>query len=204
MNSSTVVFLATLLLAPTALAISKTELTVQGIITPSACDPVVSSGGVVDYGKMTAKELNPEQPTSLPPQFLRLSIQCEGPTMLALDTIDNRAGSSINQYRHGLGMTPSNEKLGSVSFHLRNPVADGAPVRTLNSTDGGASWVPSSMLSFFTLTAIAAAGTSTTPIAITRFDADMQLYTAIDGTDRLTVLDEIPMDGHATLQMKYL
>ena len=54
------------------------------------------------------------------------------------------------------------------------------------------------------LTAISALGGSYTPIAVTRFTADLNLYTVIDGTDRLTVLDEVPLDGHATVQLKYL
>ncbi|MCP2054889.1 UNVERIFIED_ORG: type 1 fimbria pilin [Pseudomonas fluorescens] len=41
-----------LLLCPTAFAASNTELLVQGIITPSACAPVVSGGGNVDFGKV--------------------------------------------------------------------------------------------------------------------------------------------------------
>jgi type 1 fimbria pilin len=205
MNSSPVVFLAALLLAPSAFAASSTDLVVQGSITPNACDPTISGGGVVDYGKMTAKDLSADQPTLLPRQTLQLSIQCNNPTLLAFNTIDNRAGSSaINQHWHGLGMTPDNEKLGSSGFGLYNAVADDQPARTLTSTDGGVTWMHSVFLGHSTLTAIGAAGTSQVPIAVTRFTADLSLYTVIDSADRLTVLDEIPLDGYATLQLIYL
>ncbi|MGA9702732.1 DUF1120 domain-containing protein [Pseudomonas sp.] len=205
MNASPVVFLATLLLAPPVLAASTTDFTVKGTITPNACDPMLSGGGVVDYGKMTAKALIPDAPTSLPPQVMQLEIQCDSPTFLALNTIDNRAGSSaISPRAHGLGMTPNDEKLGSVNFGLYNAVADGNVVRTITSQDGGATWQPSVMLSHYVMTAIGRADFSLTPIAVTRFTADLRLYTMIDGTDRLTVLDEVPMDGHVTVQMTYL
>ncbi|MHA6577529.1 DUF1120 domain-containing protein [Pseudomonas yamanorum] len=205
MNSSPVVFLATLLLAPAVFAASSTDLAVKGTITPNACDPTISGGGVVDYGKMTAKDLSADKPTSLPRQTLQLRIECNQKTLLAFSTIDNRAGTSaINENWHGLGMTPDDEKLGSTGFGLYNAVADDAPAKTLVSSDGGITWRPSVFLGHTSLTAIGAAGNSLVPIAVTRFTADLSLYTMIDGADRLTVLDEIPLDGHATLQMKYL
>lgn len=205
MNSSPAVFLAALLLAPTVLAASRADFAVTGIITPSACDPTLSGGGVVDYGKMPAKALSADLPTSLAPQTMQLEILCEAPTFLAMTTFDNRAGTSaINRNWHGLGTTANNEKLGSAGFGLYNAVADGVAAQIITSTDGGASWRPSVLLGPHLQTSVAAAGTVYTPIAVTRFTADLRLYTMIDGTDRLTVLDEVPLDGNATVQLKYL
>ncbi|AUG06016.1 DUF1120 domain-containing protein [Pseudomonas sp. S09G 359] len=204
MNFSPAVFLAAVLLAPTALAASNTDFAVIGIITPNACDPKLSGGGVVDYGKMTAKELSADLPTSLTPQTMQLEILCDAPTFLAMSTFDNRAGTSaINQNWHGLGMTANNEKLGSAGFGLFNPVADGVAAKIIVSSDGGATWRPSVSLGPHLQTAIAV-GTGLTPIAVTRFTAELRLFTMIDGTDRLTVLDEVPLDGNATVQLKYL
>jgi hypothetical protein len=205
MNSSSAVFLATLLLAPTVLAASSTDLAVTGTITPNACEPMLSSGGVVDYGKMAAKELSADRPTSLQWQVMQLEILCDAPTFIALNTIDNRAGTAaINQNWHGLGTTTNDEKLGSTGFGLYNAVADGLAAKTITSTDGGATWSPSVFLGHSLITSIAAAGNSVTPIAVERFSADLRVYTMVDGTDRLTVLDEVPLDGHATVQLKYL
>ena len=205
MNASPIVFLATLLLTPTVLAASSADFAVTGTITPNACEPMLSGGGIVDFGKMTAKELSADRPTSLPRQTVQLAIQCDAPTFLALSTIDNRPGTSaINPNWHGLGTTTDDEKLGSVGFGLYNQIADGVAVQTITSENGGASWIPSVYLGSNVLTAISALGGSYTPIAVTRFTADLNLYTVIDGTDRLTVLDEVPLDGHATVQLKYL
>ncbi len=204
MNFSPAVFLSAVLLAPTALAASNADFAVIGIITPNACDPKLSGGGVVDYGKMTAKELSADLPTSLAPQTMQLEILCDAPTFLAMSTFDNREGTSaINQNWHGLGMTSNNEKLGSAGFGLFNPVADGVAARIIASSDGGATWRPSVSLGPHLQTAIAV-GTSLTPIAVRRFTAELRLFTMIDGTDRLTVLDEVPLDGNATVQLKYL
>ncbi|WP_330220783.1 DUF1120 domain-containing protein [Pseudomonas frederiksbergensis] len=56
-------------LAPYALAASSTDLTVTGTITPSACTPSLSGNGVVDYGKISARDLN--QDTSTPSKIAR-------------------------------------------------------------------------------------------------------------------------------------
>lgn len=205
MNFSPAVFFAAVLLTPTVLASSSADFAVMGTITPNACDPTLSNAGVVDYGKMTAKELSADTPTSLAPQTMQLNIQCDAPTFLSLTTIDNRSGTSaINQNWHGLGMTSNNEKLGSTGFGLFNPIADGVAVKTVTSADGGATWLPSVSLGHTRQTSIAAAGPSHSPIAVTRFTADLRLFTMIDGTDRLTVLEEVPLDGQATVQLKYL
>ncbi|WDU61342.1 DUF1120 domain-containing protein [Pseudomonas poae] len=205
MNSSPAVFLAAVLLAPSVLADSSADFAVIGTITPNACAPSISGGGVVDYGKMTAKELSADRPTSLTPQTLQLEILCEAPTFLALSTIDNRAGTAaVNSNWHGLGLTPGNEKLGSVGFGLYNKMADGVAVRTATSSDGGATWIPSVFLGHNLLTAIIPATSGSSPIAVTHFTADLRLYTMIDASDRLTVLEEVPLDGYATVQMKYL
>ncbi len=121
-----------------AMAASNTDLTVKGSITPSACAPLISGGGMIDFGKLAVKDLNAEQYTSLPNQSIQLSVRCEAPTFFTLTTIDNRAGSSANHdFWHGLGITPEGEKLGGTAFHLYAPVADGVAVRTITSQDGG-------------------------------------------------------------------
>ena len=42
------------------------------------------------------------------------------------------------------------------------------------------------------------------PAAVQEFDAEIRLYTHIAPTERLTLLDEVPVDGHATVQLTYL
>lgn len=204
MNAFASRLMLTLLLAPPAFAASTSDLSVKGSITPSACEPLISGGGVVDFGKISVGSLNADQFTALPNQSLHLSVRCEGATFFTLNTVDNRAGTSANHdYWHGLGMTPNNEKIGGSSFHLYTPVADGVAARIINSNDGGVSWIPASQLNHLWLTAIAR-GSNNVPAAVQEFDAEIRLYTHIAPTERLTLLDEVPIDGHATVQLTYL
>jgi hypothetical protein len=204
MNAFASRLLLTLLFAPSAFAASSTDMTVKGVIVPSACEPLISGGGVVDFGKMSAKELSADQPTTLPGQTMQLSVRCEGPTFFTLNTIDNRSGSSANHADwHGLGMTSEGEKLGGSAFHLHTPMADGVPAHTITSTDGGATWQINSMLSHTMLTAVAM-GEGRVPIAVSSFDAEIRLHTHIAPANSLTLTDEVPVDGHATVQVNYL
>ena len=106
---------------PGAIAASNTDLSVTGIITPASCTPSLSDGGVVDHGKLTARDLELDKPTSLQTGEMRLHVQCEGATFFTLTTLDNRAGSSaINPAHHGLGIINDDQKLGSVALGNEN------------------------------------------------------------------------------------
>lgn len=191
-------------LTPGAFAASSTDVNVSGTITPSACAPVLSNGGVIDHGKMTAKDLQPASPTRLTPAEMRLEVLCEGETFFTLSTVDNRAGTSaINPRHHGLGLTPQKEKLGSVSFSLFDPLADNTPVKVITSSNGGANWDESIYLGHEALTSFAAVGGPNTPIALKTLSARLRALSIIVPATNLTLLDEVPIDGQATLQLKY-
>lgn len=191
--------------APGVYAASSTDLSVTGTITPSSCTPTLSNGGVVDHGKMTAKDLEPVKPTSLAPAELRLEVHCEGETFFTLTTVDNRAGTSaINPAFHGLGMTAEKEKLGSVAFSLFDPVADEASVNVITSRNGGVNWSINPYLGHEALTSFAAIGGPNTPIALRDLSARLRTFAIIVPSSDLTLLDEVPIDGQATLQLKYL
>lgn len=191
--------------APGVFAASSADLSVTGTITPSSCTPTLSNGGVVDHGKMTAKDLETVMPTSLAPAELRLEVHCEGETFFTLTTVDNRAGTSaINPAFHGLGMTAEKEKLGSVAFALFDPVADEASVNVITSRNGGVNWSINPYLGHEALTSFAAIGGPNTPIALRDLSARLRTFAIIVPSSDLTLLDEVPIDGQATLQLKYL
>ncbi|WP_242171486.1 MULTISPECIES: DUF1120 domain-containing protein [unclassified Pseudomonas] len=191
--------------APGAFAASNTDLSVTGVITPSSCTPTLSDGGIVDHGKLTARDLDPDKPTSLQAGEMTLLVNCEGPTFFTLSTEDSRAGSAaLNPAHHGLGMTNDDEKLGNVAFGLFDPVADGAPAQTILSRDGGATWYPSSYLGHTALTSFAAPSSPTTPMALQTLSARLRAFTMIAPASDLTLVDEVPIDGLAVMQLKYL
>ncbi|MBO0491813.1 DUF1120 domain-containing protein [Pseudomonas sp. Marseille-Q1929] len=190
--------------APGAFAASNADLSVSGSITPSSCEPTLSNGGVIDHGKMTAKDLQPAKPTLLDPAEMRFEVHCEGETFFTLTTVDNRAGTSaINPALHGLGTTAEDEKLGSVAFTLFDPVADNNPVNVISSRNGGGNWSVSPYLGHEALTSFAAIGGPNTPIALKDLSARFRAFTIIVKSTDLTLLDEVPIDGQATLQLKY-
>lgn len=191
-------------LAPGAFAASSTDVNLSGTITPSACAPVLSNGGVIDHGKMTAKDLQPNKPTLLNPAEMRLEVQCEGETFFTLTTVDNRAGTAaINPRHHGLGLTPEKQKLGNVAFTLFDPIADDNPVKVITSANGGANWAATPYLGHEALTSFASLNGPNTPIALKQLNARLRAFTVIVPATDLTLLDEVPIDGQATLQLKY-
>ncbi|KAB0565638.1 DUF1120 domain-containing protein [Pseudomonas palleroniana] len=190
---------------PSAFASSSMDLSVSGTITPASCTPTLSNDGVVDHGKLTARDLDPVLPTRLQTGEMDLEVHCEGATLFTLTTVDNRAGTAAVNPRsmHGLGMVNDDQKLGAVSFGLFEAVADNAPVQTIMSRDGGTTWGPSSYLGHAALTAFSAASSAYIPIAVKDLNARLRAYTVIAPASDLTLLDELPIDGHATLQLKY-
>ena len=58
--------LLSLACAPSVLAASTVDLSVHGLIVPAACMPQLSSGGLIDYGKVAQQDLNLETATRLP------------------------------------------------------------------------------------------------------------------------------------------
>lgn len=207
MDNCVPALLASLLMASatTALAASNTELSVTGMLTPSACEPGLSDDGKVDHGKLTVRDLNPDRHTLLPRNTLQVEVRCEGPTLFALTTLDNRQGSAVIPNHHGLGTTPDNENLGSVAMALSNPLADDKPARTIVSLDGGAHWYIGTQLNHLTLLAVASLQEAPLqPMPVTTFDADVSLYTRIAPASGLTLNEEVPLDGHITIELRYL
>ncbi|WP_455827203.1 DUF1120 domain-containing protein [Pseudomonas graminis] len=204
--------LATALLIGTsasALAASTVDLTVKGIITPNACTPRLglSGSGVVDYGKISAKDLNLTAPTQLPRTTLQLTITCEGDTLFAVKGTDNRAGSNSSDGDYGLGLINGTQKLGAYDLVLNNAVADDVAVTVLESRDNGTTWAesanenlpPSSLAAF----GDRSSGTWL-PVPARQVITDLMVYAQIARADSLDLSDEHPIDGSATLEVKYL
>ncbi|NVZ22929.1 DUF1120 domain-containing protein [Pseudomonas costantinii] len=190
--------------APGAFAASSTDLSVTGVITPSSCTPSLSGGGIVDHGKLAGKDLDVLLPTPLQVAEMALEVHCEGRTLFTLTTVDNRAGSSaINPDHHGLGMVNEDQKLGSVALAVLEPMADNTAVQTITSRDGGTTWAPSSYLGHAALTSFAATAAPQTPVALQDLTARLHASTVIAPAGDLSLQDELPIDGHVTLQLKY-
>ncbi|WP_236202367.1 DUF1120 domain-containing protein [Pseudomonas carnis] len=194
-----------LLGSATTFAASSVDLTVKGLIVPSACTPSLSGGGVVDHGKISAKDLNLDDATYLDKRTLTMTVNCDAPIQFALHPIDNRASSSMDSSYFGLGFINDTQKLGYYYLTLSNPVADdGVVVQTIGSTDQGQTWFKEKFLDPDLYMSVASMEDLTLPLAVKDLSVDVGVSTAIHRADGLDLSNEVTIDGSATLEVKYL
>lgn len=199
--------LSTALLLATALpavAASTVDLTVKGVITPSACTPAIAGGGVVDHGKISAKDLVQNNPTSLPRVTLQFSLNCEAPTPFAIRPVDNRTGTSTGSSDFGLGLINGNKKLGRFYLLPKNMIADNTAVQSIASMDGGRTWYAEWAWELQTLWGVGALDDASMPIPVKDLTMDLEIGTQIARADQFDWSNEAPIDGSGTLEVVYL
>lgn len=212
MNVSLAMLSGALWLAMTSsvFAASSVDLTVKGLITPSACTPILAQGGVADYGKIAARDLQENQATPLPATTLPFNLNCEAATLFALNGVDNRAGSasSPNDYSYGLGLINETERVGDFVMIITSYLADNLPVSKLASRDNGATWSENSEDAIWMRGRLAAFGNNASgtwaPIAIRTLTSNLVVHPTIAASSGLTLTQEQPIDGSATLEVLYL
>ncbi len=196
---------ATLMLTCTAtFAASTVDLSVKGLIVPSACMPSLSSGGVIDHGKISAKDLSADSSTNIGTHTLTMAVTCEGQTLIALQSEDNRKGSAINGSDYGLGLINGTEKLGHYILTVANPVADGVVVQPIASINGQDNWYLEKFWDPALYMSVADMSDGTQPVAVKDLQLDLVVETMINRTDSLDLSNEVPLDGSATLTVTYL
>jgi len=186
-------------------AMSNVDLAVKGSITPSACAPGISNGGLADFGKISAKDLKPDNETMLKGHYFQFTVTCEGATLMGLQAKDNREGSDytdrVDQF--GLGLINGSEKLGAMELSLSNPVADGVASRMIHSEDGGLTWSNGRYLWRTNILSVADASINA-PIPVQQFSSTLRIFTLIAPTSGLNLTEEVPIDGSVTLTLRYL
>lgn len=211
MNSLSCASIALLLAvyAPITLAASTVELAVKGSITPSACTPLLGEEGVIDFGKIAARDLKPDAFTRLRDATLPIGVTCEGATVFALRLTDNRAGTSASApLGFGLGLNAGSEKIGVFNVVLHTPMADDAPITQLQSMNNGQSWEAIEQGVALPALRLAAFGNASSgawaPVPIQALRVQMHVSTSIAPARGLTLDREVPLDGSATLDLIYL
>jgi len=197
---------ACLLLAGTqsAFAASSVDLIVKGLITPSACTPSLSGSGMIDHGKISAKDLVQNNPTVIGNHTLTMTVNCDAPITFGLHAIDNRLGSALNGSNYGLGLINGTQKIGSYSLILQNPVADSVAVQPITSGDYGTTWSAERMWERGYYMSVGAMDDDTQPLAVKDLTMAVQVQTIIARADSLDLSNEVTIDGSATLEVKYL
>ena len=215
MNKYCLAFSALLLSsALPALAASTVDLSVKGRITPTACTPLLSSGGLIDYGKISQQDLNLDRSTRLPIKQLQVSIDCNAPSRFALRMRDNRDGTATvnSEIYYGLGLDNSGNRLGlySMTFDPRHTLVDStATVYGTESTTGGTAWRTANLNPIdigansylgFTDTQ----GSVTGPSAIQELISTVKVEAVINARQNLDLSSDTLLDGSATLEVLYL
>lgn len=207
---TTLATLTTALLLSTvssAYAASTVELTVKGLITPAACTPNLSSGGVIDHGKISAKDIDQDNGKILN-STLQMTVNCDAQTLFALRGIDNRAASSsMPGVGYGLGMINGTQKIGSYTLMPTQAQADGVTIEPLESFDNGVTWMDLSG-AVWTQANLAGFGNRSSgvwfPIPIQDLTTNLEVQTVISPAKGLDLSNEVQIDGSATLEVKYL
>lgn len=198
--------------ASSALAASSVDLSVKGVITPSACTPSLAGGGVVDYGKISIKDLELSGGTQLPTLSVQLGVTCEAATLFALKSRDNRPGTvndpSSEVSFFGLGLMENGKKMGRYYMQMNNTLADNAPVAVIESVtgdtwlatvEGSQVWQPQWMRAFDTTP-----GGELMPSAIRSLRTDILVTANVTTAYNMPAGQEVPMDGSATFDIVYL
>lgn len=84
------------------------SVTVIGTLTPAACVPTLTGGGVVDYGTLSASLLNPNTYIALPVKQLGFSIACTAPVRLTVQAATGRPNTVLapTESTRGVGLNP--------------------------------------------------------------------------------------------------
>lgn len=210
-----IVALACVGLAVTSLSAMAADVRVKGSIAPSSCS-ITLTNATFDYGRIDRGSLSATRYTKLDKKTSPYIITCEANTRVGIKSVDNRVSSKVpgiivsefpgyhDIYNFGLGETAQGEKIGGYVMHLRNNVADGKAVSTIGSNNNGGTWHASGgALGQTTHVASWSSGTSL-PVSLTTISGNLEVQAVINRTSALTLNQEVNLDGHATLELRYL
>jgi len=213
LSAATVLLIATtnvMAAGPTA------TLQVKGTITPAACTPTLSNGGIVDFGTTSSAEIT-DSKLELQPKNVQLQISCTAPTKLEFNIIDNRADSATSDVHSkwsgaatvsnmGLGKTSDGKKIGTyviATDEAKTQIDDsqGDLVWHYTSSSIWDVWGDASINVSSTTISVAHPGESK-PAAFTDATIDLNVYPIL--SNEMKDITEIQnLDGNATLNFNY-
>ncbi|MBH3367988.1 DUF1120 domain-containing protein [Pseudomonas carnis] len=213
MHPSRTLFTAALVLAGASnvMAASSVDLSVVGVITPSACTPTLSGNGVVDHGKISIQDFPDLGYKVLPKAALQLEVICDAPVLMAVKSADNRPGTALPAYtgqpeelsRFGLGLTSAGKKIGWYELSTANATADDNPVGLIESPDGN-TWVDAPDRSAWQPNWLRTANSNSAPFPMTKFSTEVGVATTLTNKRDLPIAEQVYIDGSATLDVVYL
>ena len=209
-----------------AFAADTAVLKVTGKLTNAACTPVLSKGGIVDYGSIHLGDLSPTAVNQLGQKNIDLTINCTAATKVAWNMVDDRAASNAGitvekglynggdivstdtDQTYGVGTTTGGVKIGNYSMFvdLDTVVADGKNVDTIFLEKGATAWGKSQGATrgaSYRDLSVATTGTLE-PLAFITATFPQVTALAIQDTTKLAITDDTQLDGQLTISLKYL
>lgn len=195
-------------IAPSAFAQSA-DLSINGRIFPGACVVDLGNGGVADLGSIRLDSLQEDMTTVLDDVDLSMNIACQSAVRFALEGVDNSNDSSISPAQYGLGVTTADEKIGSARLGVVDVTADGEAAKGVYSDDGGNNWIvhlfPDSVtIGKGSMLGFRVGETGQGPTAIKDLQGTVKVRATIAPTSELTVTEDVPVQGNATINLTYL
>ena len=187
--------------APFALAGPTTELTVRGVITPAACTPILSTGAI-ELGSISYNQLKQDQNTLVGEHDIKLTLNCDGSTGFAINSIDNGEGALVDE-AFGLGLTSEGKPVGFFLPLIQKITADTVEVDPIESNDDGSNWDKTDAAKAGYWFSAATTG-STTPIDAQVVTVDFKVVSYIVRADELKMDGDLDINGSATFEVMYL
>jgi len=202
-----------------AFAAESADLSVKGVIRPSACSVALSNNGTVDYGTISAKSLSATAVTKLPDRDVTMTINCDAATKVGFLVTDNRAGTAsfiVNDVDPDAYVAPplglgavDGKNLGGygIKAFVADATADGAPVGGL-VTESQGNTEPLSEYGNYVVTTWPVSWSDTdggTPHAYKTISQVLRIVGALNSTANLPSLtSNVELDGSATISVVYL
>jgi len=207
---------AFLLFSFSAQAAETAEMKVKGTIRPPACIPAFAGGDTVDYGVIQAKSLKANTFTQLETRRVPFTVTCNAKMQIAITATDNRASSRVygvgnlpNMHVFGLGSV-NGKNVGGYTLYLgTNMNVDGykQAINKYRSNTPGASWGsrPGGDARFDNNAGyLFSLGDESNMATGKVWSFDIQVITWLNKPENLDLTGSIPLDGSATIEVKYL
>jgi hypothetical protein len=186
-------------------------MTLSSTVLPVSCEPLLGANGRVDFGQRSVGEFSRYQETRLPAQTVALTVACDGPALIALRMVDNRAGSATlgadNSF--GLGLDRG-RRVGRYTLRLEDVRVDGWSATYATQTGSmGASWSAAQADGVELSTGVwsgfsARRGATSGPDDLQHLSATLSVAPVIAPIIELDVSEPVLLDGSATIEIVYL
>jgi type 1 fimbria pilin len=205
-----------------AFAAESADLSVKGVIRPSACSIALSNNGTVDYGTISAKSLSATAVNKLPDRDVTMTINCDAATKVGFRVEDNRAGTESDIVKIvdpaarwvlplGLGAVDG-KNLGGYAMKVlpADATGDGAAVGGLSYAYGahGEAWQSASDFENYVRVSAEYAWSDTdggTPNSYKTISQVLRIVGALNSTaDLPSLTSNVELDGSATISVVYL